>query len=475
MEAEERPFKTRKTCKYDGCHIEKQHRSEEGLTSKTSSSKLGKVLHAEDVGQCQRPLEDNDGQISVGESLKDFGHFHPQALPIPEQHSAAFRPHITGGMATDATNATTTEHEALNCEADKITAPDHLVTQANSSPSRIEPQLSKNQLKKLKRKQDWEAGRNYRKVKRKEKIQEKKQRKSAARQGDDPAAATAENNSVLPNKDHKAEKEAKQLPKPIQFRSVQLPITFVFDCDFDDLMQDRERMSLAAQLTRSYSDNNHAPFKAHLAISSFGGKLKDRFDTVLSGQHQSWKGVRFLTEDFVETAEQAKEWMTAPQGGIPAGTLAGKLTGSSSEEKVVDTGELETVYLTSDSPDTLTELKPYSTYIIGGLVDRNRHKGICYKRAMDRGVKTAKLPIGEYMEMTSRFVLATNHVSEIMLKWLELGDWGEAFLKVVPKRKGGVLKGRSPAEQTTTNEEVTKECGIAGALCPDTIAGSHNE
>ena len=44
--------------------------------------------------------------------------------------------------------------------------------------------------------------------------------------------------------------------------------------------------------------------------------------------------------------------------------------------------------------------------------------------------------------MTSRFVLATNHVCEIMLRWLELGAWGEAFMKVMPKRKGGVLKAK---------------------------------
>ena len=102
--------------------------------------------------------------------------------------------------------------------------------------------------------------------------------------------------------------------------------------------------------------------------------------------------------------------------------------------------EAEIVYLTSDSEHTLDRLKPYSTYIIGGLVDKNRHKGICYKRACDRGIKTAKLPIAEYMEMQSRFVLATNHVVEIMVRWLECGDWGEAFLKVVPKRKGGRLR-----------------------------------
>jgi tRNA (guanine9-N1)-methyltransferase len=32
-------------------------------------------------------------------------------------------------------------------------------------------------------------------------------------------------------------------------------------------------------------------------------------------------------------------------------------------------------------------------------------------------------------------------VHEIMLKWLECGDWGEAFMSVIPKRKGGQLRG----------------------------------
>jgi tRNA (guanine9-N1)-methyltransferase len=85
-------------------------------------------------------------------------------------------------------------------------------------------------------------------------------------------------------------------------------------------------------------------------------------------------------------------------------------------------------------------LSPYSTYIVGGLVDKNRHKGICYKIAKERGIKTAKLPIGEYLEMQSRKVLATNHVVEIMVRWLECGDWGEAFMKVIPKRKGVKLR-----------------------------------
>ena len=316
--------------------------------------------------------------------------------------------------------------------------------------------LSKNQLKKLKRKQDWEDGRAFRKAKRKEKIKEKKQHKRDATKNEvDPAPAQSP--AEPPSSNVKHENGIVETPKQRHVRTVQLPITFIFDCGFDELMSEKERISLASQLTRCYSDNYRAPFRAHLAVSSFGGQLKQRFDTVLSGQHQSWKGVKFLAEDFVEAAEQAKVWMTGDQGGILKGSFAAYTTG----DQIVDSGETETVYLSSDSPDTLTELKPYSTYIIGGLVDKNRHKGICYKRALGRGMKTARLPIGEYMEMTTRSVLATNHVSEIMLRWLELNDWGEAFLKVVPKRKGGVMKSSHDRFQDELHDDEREtRCGL---------------
>ena len=316
------------------------------------------------------------------------------------------------------------------------------------------PPLSKNKLKKLKRDQEWEANRAKRKEKRREKQIEKKQRKRAARQDLAPVAHT---DQVLVQ--HKGQEQHSAGPeKSIRQQYIQLPVTVVLDCGFEDLMSDKELKSLGSQVTRCYSDNHKAPFQPHLVISSFGGHLKERFDGLLAGHHRSWKNVRFLEDDFAQAADLAKEWMKGERGGKLVGALAEEDDSAQASPEQDEAGEV--VYLTSDSPDTLTRLRPYSTYIIGGLVDRNRHKGVCYKRALDRGMRTAKLPIGDYMQMTSRFVLATNHVAEIMLSWLELGDWGKAFLQVVPKRKGGVLKSEAQGPDDKADGEALEDENI---------------
>ncbi|KIV83689.1 hypothetical protein PV11_05691 [Exophiala sideris] len=351
--------------------------------------------------------------------------------------------------------------------------------------------MSKNQIKKQRKRDEWEAARDYRKLKRKQKLQEKRARKKAARE--EAAEQDQQNGDTAPDL------KVQQQPKPRHRRPVQLPITILIDCGFDDLMMEKERISLGSQITRSYSDNWRAPFQAHLVISSWGGLLKERFDTVLCKHYLNWKNVVIEQGDFVEAARKADEFMRGPGGGKMAGMFeryatigANAHSKDDDAEKVTETngpasdesqslGKAEAqevpssntaentstipenpesaqkdllpsdsepttqhageiVYLTSDSPDTLTELSPYSTYIVGGLVDKNRHKGICYKIAKERGIKTAKLPIGDYLEMASRKVLATNHVVEIMVRWLECGDWGEAFMKVIPKRKGVKLR-----------------------------------
>jgi tRNA (guanine9-N1)-methyltransferase len=303
---------------------------------------------------------------------------------------------------------------------------DHAEENGTAEGEKAAPKLSKNQLKKQARLERWEAGREDRKIKRREKIKEKKER----RREEWRQQQTNEDGDGADGTRSKRPPPFRQIPHG----GTQVPITVIFDCDFEELMFDNELKSLGLQITRCYSDNRKAKYQAHLAISSFGGKMKERFDGILAKQYTSWKGVRFFSEDFVEVATKSKEWMTGPEGGTLEGAIA------EGTDTAADDGEGEVVYLSSESDVVLDRLKPNGTYIIGGLVDKNRHKGICYKRAMNRGIKTAKLPIGEFLHMKSRQVLVTNHVLEIMLRWMETGDWGKAFMAVLPERKGAKLK-----------------------------------
>ncbi|PYH89169.1 hypothetical protein BO71DRAFT_403262 [Aspergillus ellipticus CBS 707.79] len=348
--------------------------------------------------------------------MEDEG--RPRKLPkLDHSESQDSEPRMTGALdgATAEQQSTTAQQETANGESEIVGA-----NAAEEATADGEPKMSKRQMKRLRRREQWEDQREQRKTKRKERGAARKEKRKVALE-------EARANGTLAELKKSYERTQQRFR-----RSTLLPLTLVIDCGYDDLMLDKERISLGSQITRSYSDNSRSPYRSHLVVSSFNKQLKHRFDTVLAKMHHNWKGVRVLEEDFAHVADQAKEWMVVPAGGTFDGVFA-----NMSDMKPED-GEV--IYLSSDSPNTLTELKPFSTYIVGGLVDKNRHKAICYKEAVKRGIKTAKLPIGDYIQMASRQVLATNHVVEIMLRWLELGDWGKAFLSVIPQRKGGTLK-----------------------------------
>jgi tRNA (Guanine-1)-methyltransferase len=99
------------------------------------------------------------------------------------------------------------------------------------------------------------------------------------------------------------------------------------------------------------------------------------------------------------------------------------------------------VYLTADSPNLLPEdkpLDPSKVYIVGGIVDKNRHKGLTMDLAKNRyKIETARFPISECgVKMTSSTVLTTNHVVEILSRVeASAGDWKGALEAVIPQRK----------------------------------------
>ncbi|KAJ8063538.1 hypothetical protein OCU04_007410 [Sclerotinia nivalis] len=383
-------------------------------------------------------------------------------------------------------NDTIMELETPITTQDTPTNPNSNATESSTTIDANQPNpLSKSQIKKRRKQEEWEANKSKRAEFRRIKRKEKQVRKAAAHAS-----------GLLPPP-----------PPPSSRRPIQVPVAFLIDCDFESYMMEKEIISLTAQVTRCYSDNRTAVYRGHMGIAGWGGKMKERFEGVLAGNFNSWKGVRFMEEGWLEAAGVMDGIMRGPEGGKLLGALATKngleeykkpvkgpknLEGSRGESRESTQPEIQEelkpsesvpatsvapettsisaapetsevpkpsepnstthstttstnpppsiIYLTSDSPNTLTTLIPNTTYIIGGIVDKNRHKGLCYKRACDAGVATAKLPIGEYMTMQSRTVLTVNHVMEIMIRWLETGDWGEAFLNVIPKRKEAKLR-----------------------------------
>jgi len=117
------------------------------------------------------------------------------------------------------------------------------------------------------------------------------------------------------------------------------------------------------------------------------------------------------------------------------------------------------VYLTSDSPNTLTTWDRSAIYIIGGIVDRNRLKGATYDKAVAQGIATARFPLQEYVTLGSTPVLAVNHVFDILLEFQYTNDWRAAFAKVLPQRKGPEMKASSEAGGVVEGGQVEQQQG----------------
>ncbi|XP_071387919.1 tRNA methyltransferase 10 homolog A-like [Centroberyx affinis] len=258
--------------------------------------------------------------------------------------------------------------------------------------------LSKRQRKKLLKHQKWEEERELRKQKRKERKQQRRlERQSQFEEGGE------------------ANSSRKRLRREVTPSSLRL----VVDCSFDSLMMLKDVRKLHKQIQRCYAENRRALHPVQFYLTSLGGQLKQNMDENDKGW-VNWKDITVKTEHYHEVL--AKE---------------------------------ELVYLTSDSPNVLTELDQSKAYVIGGLVDHNHHKGITFERAKELGIEHAQLPLSSFVKMNSRKVLAVNHVFEIILAYLEKGSWQEAFFTVLPQRKGAVAVDQDKEEEDSDSDSDT--------------------
>ncbi|KAI8147989.1 guanine-1-methyltransferase-domain-containing protein [Fennellomyces sp. T-0311] len=237
--------------------------------------------------------------------------------------------------------------------------------------------LSKNGLKRLLKEEHWNATRE----KRNKFQKDKKKQKSAERR-------KLIEEGVIPAPPPKR-------PRLVEPSSVRVAI----DCSFTSYMHETEIKSLQAQLVRCHSANRTGAHPMQITVTSFDDVLKGAFEKK-TPSYNNWKNCEFTSESYLDKFD--------------ASSL---------------------VYLSADSDNVVRELEDDKVYIIGGIVDKNRHKGLCQNKAAEQGIATAALPIGEYLHMASRKVLTVNHVYEIMIKWLDNRDWEKAFLEVIPGRK----------------------------------------
>ncbi|XP_063116607.1 tRNA methyltransferase 10 homolog A isoform X2 [Cavia porcellus] len=211
--------------------------------------------------------------------------------------------------------------------------------------------VSKRQMKKLMKQKQWEEQRELRKQKRKE----KRKRKKLERQ--------CQLESNLDGNDRKrARREV-----------VQSTLRLIIDCSFDELMVLKDIKKLHKQIQRCYAENRRALHPVQFYLTSHGGQLKKNMDDNDKGW-VNWKDIHIKPEHYSELIKKE-----------------------------------DLVYLTSDSPNVLQELDESKAYVIGGLVDHNHHKGFTYKQASDYGIDHAQLPLGNFVKMNSRKVLAVNH------------------------------------------------------------------
>jgi len=250
-----------------------------------------------------------------------------------------------------------------------------------------EPCLSKRARRKLLKKQKWLERKP---LKRKLEKEKKKARKLEAKLNNLPLGPSR-----------------KKL-KECTMADSQCKVKVIIDFSFDDLMSPKDIHKGINQLCRCYAVNRRSGNPVQFYVTSFSGASCDVMKK--NNGYENWD-VNFSKDHY--------------------------LTLFNNED---------IVYLTSESDNVITELNEDKAYVIGGLVDHNAHKGLTLNLAIENNLAHGRLPIDLHIEMKTRQVLTVDHVFHILLLVANGTSWKDAFLRVIPQRKGALPKEESSAD-----------------------------
>lgn len=252
----------------------------------------------------------------------------------------------------------------------------------------------------------------------------------------------------------KQEREAREKDPSLEVHRERKPPAQVFDArvvvdlGFDDLMTVDETTSLAAQLGYLYGVNRSSSHPFREVVFTGADRISGRglgffppeggantFPSMPSTSESSLFQDRVGKHMEVKSVGMWRRWKRIKlqeYGGLEA-----LWHGHKDQLPVCD--KQDVIYLTADTDDAIATLEPGKTYVIGGIVDRNRYKHLCAKKAEALGVRVARLPIDpsflDGQKINARKVLTVNQVFAILVGWTETRDWTAALKRGLPTRK----------------------------------------
>jgi tRNA (guanine9-N1)-methyltransferase len=200
----------------------------------------------------------------------------------------------------------------------------------------------------------------------------------------------------------------------------------IIDCGWEDEHPDKEMTSLIQQIMYCYGANRKQAHPVKFSLFNLGPRVRKGLERI---KFDKWLGFRATAEDLLSTGEYQ--------------TLSSDLSSADNSKK-------ELIYLTSDAEEVLTELNPNHAYVIGGIVDRNRLKGATFKKAQSLNIRTAKLPIKEYIQLSTSHILTVNHVFDILLRFQENKNWIQTLAAILPQRKEAAIKGQKSTSRVSS-------------------------
>ena len=237
----------------------------------------------------------------------------------------------------------------------------------------------------------------------------------------------------------------------------------IVDCAYETLMTDAEVFSLCKQIRYAYAVNARArrtPFPLRIALTSLSGAMPDTMATVPAAAASAKAPCAGRLHSALRRNAGFDCWVLERAAEHFTSTMDGE----------------RTVYLTAESPNVLSSLDISYSYVVGGLVDHNRLKGISHDVASAFALQTARLPLREAMQNGGRrrTVITVNQVMDVVISvWQQqrqyqqqhvadepihivtdgtavpphcLRWWQTAFAKALPARAGWKVLQQTPSQ-----------------------------